>query len=181
MRTAGRTVLLDRDGVLNVDRPDYVLAPDQLQLERGAAEGVAHLTRLGCRLLVVTNQQAVAKGLISRAGLDALNAEIVRRLAAAGGRIDGIYLCPHAAAAGCACRKPKPGLILQAQAEHGFDPAATWFVGDAERDVAAARAAGCRPALVRTGKGAASAAALPEVPAFADLAAFARHLAEESA
>jgi D-glycero-D-manno-heptose 1,7-bisphosphate phosphatase len=167
-----RTVLLDRDGVLNVDRPDYVLSIDQLQLERGAAAGVAALTAAGFRLLVITNQACVGKGLITQAQLDAIHAEMISRLAATGGRIDGLYLCPHRDGEGCRCRKPLPGLIEQAQREHGFDPADTWLVGDAGRDLEAAHAAGCRAALVRTGKGSRTVA--PQgVPVFDDLPAFA--------
>jgi D-glycero-D-manno-heptose 1,7-bisphosphate phosphatase len=162
-----RTVLLDRDGVLNVDRPDYVLGIHQLIIERGAAAGVAALAALGCRLLVITNQASVAKGLISRADLDALNAEINRRT---GGHISEFFVCPHFSHDGCDCRKPKPGLILQAQAKYGFDPAETWMVGDAERDAQAALAAGCQAALLRTGKGATPP---PGVPQFDDLPAFA--------
>ena len=170
-----RTVLLDRDGVLNVDRPDYVLSIDQLQLERGAAVGVAALTAAGFRLLIITNQACVGKGLITRAQLDAIHAELIARLTAAGGRIDGLYLCPHRDGEGCRCRKPLPGLIEQAQREHAFDPADTFLVGDAGRDLEAAHAAGCQAALVRTGKGARTVA--PEgVPVFDDLPAFAAWL-----
>ena len=173
---AGPVVLLDRDGVLNVDRPAGVHGLDELALEAGAAEGVALLARAGFTCLVVTNQALVGRGELSAAGLEAIHAELARRVAAGGGRIAAWYACTHRAEDGCACRKPLPGLLERAQREWGFAPARTWFVGDAERDVAAARAAGCRPALVATGKGAASARALPEVPLFPDLPAFARAL-----
>ncbi|MEK7415972.1 MAG: HAD-IIIA family hydrolase [Planctomycetota bacterium] len=175
-----RTVLLDRDGVLNVDRPNYVLSLDQLELEANAAAGVAALTSHGCRLLVITNQACVAKGLISREDLERLHAELVRRLAAQGGRIERIYLCPHGSEVGCACRKPKPGLINQARADFGFAPADTWMVGDAERDLQAAQAAGCLAALVKTGKGGKQAVP-PGVPVFADLLAFAQWYATSEA
>lgn len=172
-----RAVLLDRDGVLNVDRLDSVLSIDELAVERGAAAGVAALNALGLRVLVLTNQGCVGRGQLSRAGLDAIHAELARRIAAAGGRLDGFYVCPHRADEGCRCRKPLPGLIEQARADHGFDPAATWFVGDMERDIAAARAGGCRPALVRTGKGA-RVVPPPDVPQFDDLAGFAAWLGQ---
>ena len=173
---AGPVVLLDRDGVLNVDRPTGVRSLAELELEAGAAEGVALLARAGVTCLVVTNQALVGRGELSAAGLETINAELARRIAAGGGRISAWYVCTHRAEDACACRKPLPGLLQRAQRDWGFAPARTWFVGDAARDVAAARAAGCRPALVATGKGADSARALPDVPLFADLPAFARAL-----
>jgi len=163
-------VLLDRDGVLNVDRPRGVLALDQLAIERGAPAAVARLTAAGYRVLVVTNQACIGRGEVEREEVERIHAAIQRSVAEVGGRIDGWYLCPHRAEAGCTCRKPAPGLIEQARADWGFDPTATWLVGDAVRDVDAALAAGCRPLIVETGKGRQSAAERPEVPAVADLA-----------
>ena len=94
-------------------------------------------------------------------------------LAKFGGSIDAIFMCPHGPDDGCACRKPGTLLLEQAHADWGFDPATTWFVVDATRDVEAALAFGCRPALVRTGKGAAAVAEYPDLPVYDDLAAFA--------
>ena len=164
-------ILLDRDGVLNTDRTDSVRGVADLQIEAGAAEGCRLLHGAGYPLVVISNQSAVGRGWMSAADLDAVNAELNRRL---GGVITAWYVCPHGPDDGCRCRKPDTGLLEQAQAEFGFDPATTWFVVDADRDVEAATRFGCRPALVRTGKGAAAIAAHPEVPAFADLADFAR-------
>lgn len=164
-----RAVILDRDGTINVDRPHYVLSLAELELLPGVPAAIARLTQAGYRVLVASVQQCVGKGLLAPAGLERIHAAIADAVARAGGRIDGWYVCPHLDADGCACRKPKPGLVLQAQTAWGFDPAATWAIGDAERDLGMARAAGCRPALVRTGKGSATAAAHPEVPAFATL------------
>ena len=163
-------ILLDRDGVLNVDRADSVRSIADLEVEAGAAEGCRLLHDAGYPLVVISNQSAVGRGWMSSDALDAVNAELDRRL---GGVIDGWFVCPHGPADGCRCRKPNTLLLEQAQARFGFDPATTWFVVDAERDVAAAQRFGCRPALVRTGKGAAVIAAHPDVPAFTDLAAFA--------
>jgi D-glycero-D-manno-heptose 1,7-bisphosphate phosphatase len=120
---------------------------------------------------VISNQSAVGRGWMTAAELDAVNAELDRRL---GGVIDAWFVCPHGPDDGCRCRKPDTLLLEQARDAFGFDPAATWFVADAARDVVAAQRFGCRPALVRTGKGAAAIAAHPDVPAFADLADFAR-------
>ena len=169
-------VLLDRDGVLNRDLPGSVTALSALRLEAGADRAVALLSRAGYAVLVITNQAAVGRGQLSAPELTRINDQLAAWVAAAGGRLDRFYVCPHAEQEGCPCRKPKPGLIAQAQREWGFVPEQTWFVGDAERDVAAARAAGCRPALVRTGKGREAAARLPEVPCFDDLLSFASAL-----
>jgi D-glycero-D-manno-heptose 1,7-bisphosphate phosphatase len=169
-------VLLDRDGVLNRDLPGSVTALGELSLEAGADHAVALLSRAGYAVLVITNQAAVGRGQLSGPELTRINDRLAAWVAAAGGRIDRFYVCPHTEQEGCPCRKPKPGLIEQAAREWGFERATTWFVGDAERDVAAARAAGCRPALVRTGKGRAAAASHPEVPCYDDLLAFATAL-----
>lgn len=165
------TILLDRDGVLNLDRPDSVKTVEELEIERGAVEGCSLLVGAGYRLAVVTNQSAVGRGWMDRSTLDAVNAELDRRL---GGVIDAWYICDHAPDAGCRCRKPDTLLLERAQADLAFEPAHTWLVADADRDIEAALRFGCRPAIVRTGKGEATAAAHPTLPAFADLSDFAR-------
>jgi len=163
-------ILLDRDGVLNVDRADSVKVLSELEIERGAVEGCARLHAAGHRLAVVTNQSAVGRGLTDRATVDAVNIELDHRL---GEVIDAWYVCDHAPEAGCACRKPGTLLLEQARDDLGFAPADTWFVVDADRDVVAAQRFGCRPAIVRTGKGALTASRFPDVPSFDDLADFA--------
>lgn len=168
------TLLLDRDGVLNRDRHDYVRTLDQLAILPGIPEAVAALNRAGVRLLVVTNQGCIAKGLLDEAGLARIHHHIGQILATAGGHIDAFYHCPHHNGDGCTCRKPAPGMILQAQREWGFDPARTWMVGDTERDMLAARAAGCRGALVLSGHGDLALANALAVPVFQDLADFTR-------
>ena len=164
-------ILLDRDGVLNVDRVNSVRTLADLEVETGAIEGCRLLHEAGYPLVVISNQSAVGRGWMTAETLDAVNAELDRRL---GGVIDAWFVCPHGPDAGCRCRKPDTLLLEEARDRFGFDPAATWFVVDAERDVAAAQRFGCRPALLRTGKGAAAIAAHPDVPAFDDLADFAR-------
>ncbi len=167
-------ILLDRDGVLNVDRTDSVRGVADLEVEAGAVAGCQRLRAAGHRLVVITNQSAVGRGFMDHSTLSAVNEELDRRL---GHVIDRWYVCPHGPDDGCRCRKPDTLLLEQAQADLAFDPATTWFVVDADRDVEAARRFGCRAALVRTGKGAATAAAYPELPAFADLDDFARSIA----
>jgi D-glycero-D-manno-heptose 1,7-bisphosphate phosphatase len=164
-------ILLDRDGVLNIDRVNSVRSVADLEVEAGAIEGCHLLRDVGYPLVVVSNQSAVGRGWMTETDLHAVHAELNRRL---GDVIDAWFVCTHAPDDGCRCRKPGTLLLERAQDAFGFDPATTWFVVDAERDVAAAQAFGCRPALVRTGKGASAVAAHPELPAFDDLADFAR-------
>lgn len=167
-------ILLDRDGVLNVDTADSVKSLDELEIEPGAALGCEILRTAGYRLAVITNQSAVGRGHMTLATLCAVNDELDRAL---GGVIDRWYICPHAPDDGCRCRKPDTLLFEQARADLGFNPADTWFVGDAPRDLAAARRFGCRAALVLSGKGAATAASSasddPNIPTWTDLEAFA--------
>ncbi|MBF0284359.1 MAG: D-glycero-beta-D-manno-heptose 1,7-bisphosphate 7-phosphatase [Magnetococcales bacterium] len=171
-----RVILLDRDGVLNEDRPDYVQTTEQLRLLPQAMTALARLRRAGFAVLVYTNQACVGKGLVSLETLEAIHGDLRRAAEAAGGEIDDIFYCPHRDDEGCDCRKPKPGLILAAQRRWGFDLAETWAVGDAERDLRAAWSAGCRAALVRTGKGRQTAEKLPGVPTFDTLDHFVRTL-----
>ncbi|RJO70193.1 MAG: HAD family hydrolase [Myxococcales bacterium] len=139
-----RAAFIDRDGVLNVKAPphDYIKTPAVLQLPPGAAEAVARLNAAGVLAIVVTNQRGVARGLMTAADVEAVHAELRRRLSAAGARLDAIYVCPHDDADGCDCRKPKPGLIRRGMSEFGLSAENCLLVGDSASDVEAARAAG---------------------------------------
>lgn len=169
-------LLLDRDGVINKDRPDSVLAIDQFEILPGVCDALGSLTRSGYRTLVITNQACVGRKALSSHALEDIHRHLQACLAAAGGRIDEFFICTHAAEEGCFCRKPKPGLIFQAMKQWRFVAAETWFVGDARRDIEAARSAGCLAALVRTGKGEQTEAEVVGVPVFDDLPAFVNHL-----
>lgn len=147
-----KAVFLDRDGVINSDRDDYVKNVDELRIYPFAPEAVRRLTEAGWPVFVVSNQQGIAKGIISEDDLMAVEREIVRRVEEAGGKIAAFYYCRHLATAGCSCRKPQPGLILKAAEEHGIDLDASVMVGDTERDVIAGSSAGCKIVLVLTGK-----------------------------
>ena len=148
-------MFLDRDGVLNVLlRGDDVKTPAELVLLPGAAEAVRRLNALGFPVFVISNQQGVAKNVMTPADLEAVDAALRGALHkdAPGARLDGSYYCPHGASDACACRKPRPGLIEQAAREHDIDLARSFFVGDAPTDALAARAAGVgRFILVLTG------------------------------
>ncbi|MEN9352775.1 MAG: hypothetical protein RL318_100 [Fibrobacterota bacterium] len=167
-------ILLDRDGVLNEDLPGSLCRLEDLRMIPGAAQAVALLNAQGFQVLVITNQACVGRGQLSMGTLDAIHAEMERQVQVAGGRIEAWFICAHRSEEKCSCRKPLPGLLLAAQARYGFPMAETWFVGDAGRDIEASIAAGCRPALVLTGKGGKTQLEHPGIPAFADLLAFAR-------
>jgi len=170
-----RFVLFDRDGVINKDLPGSVCSVDDFELLPGAADAIAAANRKGYRVLVITNQACVGRGDLSAAELDAIHRLMLEQVAAAGGVIDAIYVCPHTDADACECRKPRPGLIEQAYEDYGFDRANTWMIGDAVRDAEAALAAGVRPALVLSGKRLAEPLAT-EVTVFDNLRAFVRQL-----
>lgn len=146
----GVTIFLDRDGTLNVEH-GYVTAPEQLELHPGAAVAVARLNEAGGRVVVITNQSAVGRGLLTEAGLDAIHTRLKELLRTAGARLDAVYVCPHHPEEGCGCRKPQPGLIMRAVAELGVDLTASYVVGDRRRDVDLGRTVGSRTVLVLTG------------------------------
>jgi D-glycero-D-manno-heptose 1,7-bisphosphate phosphatase len=149
-----RLVLLDRDGVLNEDREDFVKSPADVVMIPGSARAVARLNRAGFKIALCTNQSAVGRKIITLDRLEQINTHIRDQLAREGGHIDAIFFCPHGPWENCACRKPKPGLLLEALRRFGADPAATPMAGDGLRDLQAAKAAGCPRHLLRSGNGA---------------------------
>jgi D-glycero-D-manno-heptose 1,7-bisphosphate phosphatase len=173
-----KVVVLDRDGVINEDSDAYVKSLAEWRPIPGSLEAIARLSEAGFTLVVVSNQSGLARGLFDRATLDAIHAEMQRRVQAAGGRLAGIFFCPHAADAGCDCRKPKVGLLRQVEAELGVAVEGLPLVGDKASDLQLARRAGCQPILVRTGYGRATErrADLAGVRVFDDLAAVAEAL-----
>jgi D-glycero-D-manno-heptose 1,7-bisphosphate phosphatase len=143
-------VILDRDGVLNVKAPraQYVTRPEEWEWMPGALDALRLFAEAGWRVLIVSNQAGIARGAMTEADLADVHERMVREAVEAGGRIDDIYVCPHGWDDGCSCRKPKPGMLLAAQREHDLDLTRTTFVGDDERDVQAADAAGARSVLI---------------------------------
>lgn len=139
-----KVAFLDRDGVLNLKPPDiyYVTRMEDFRIAPGAAEGIAALGRKGYHVMVATNQRAVAKGLLSMEGLEAMHRRLEAAVAAQGGSIERFYVCPHEDGV-CDCRKPKPGLFLRAFLDYPeIDRSGSFFVGDSESDRGAAAAAG---------------------------------------
>lgn len=146
--TSIRAVFLDRDGVLIENVPTYVRDWSQVEVFPGSLAACQRLCEAGYRLVMVTNQSGVGRGIVAREAVDAVNARLLAELG-----IDVAYVCPHSPHEGCDCRKPLPGMLHRAAQEHGIDLAASWMVGDAGSDMAAAAAAGARGVMVRTGRG----------------------------
>ncbi len=147
-----RFALLDRDGTIMVDR-HYLADPAGVELLPGAIEGLRRLRALGLGLAIITNQSGLARGLMTSEQARAVQQRLRELLAAGGVTLDGIYVCPHAPEDQCACRKPAVGLVKQAAAELGFDPAAAFVIGDKASDIGLARNLGAVGILVRTGEG----------------------------
>lgn len=177
MPVRARHVILDRDGVLNVERRDggYVEAWSQWRWISGSLTALGMLSAAGVHLSIATNQAGVGRGLVTADALDAIHRRMLEEAAQAGAVIARVFVCPHLPSDGCACRKPAPGLLLEAMEATRIPAEATVVVGDDVRDVQAARAAGIVPMLVRTGKGHLSEAVLSDsaIPVFNDLQAFA--------
>ncbi len=154
-----KVVFVDRDGVLNEDRPDHVKTPDELVMIDGAAEAISRLVAAGRRVVVITNQSAIGRGLMDDDTLARIHDKLDRAVSGAGGVIDRIICCPDPPWAATGRRKPAPGMLIEALDAYGCRPEDTPFIGDQLRDLEAAAAAGCPRVLVRTGKGEATLAA----------------------
>lgn len=147
------TVFIDRDGVINANRADYVKSWDEFHFLPGSREAIARLSQAGHRIVVCTNQACVAKGIISVEAVNMIHRKMVAEIAAAGGVVEKVYYCPHAKDANCDCRKPRPGMLLQARNELGLDMTGAVFVGDSMSDIRAGLAAGIHTILVLSGLG----------------------------
>ena len=150
---AAPAIFLDRDGVVNQDRPDYVKSWEEVLFLPGAVDVLARLAGAARPIVLVTNQSPIGRGILTVEQVEDLNRRIVDEVHARGGRIDAVYYCPHHPAAGCDCRKPRPGLLQRAAGELGLDLARSYLVGDAASDVQAALAVGATPILVLSGRG----------------------------
>lgn len=174
---ADRLVILDRDGVINRDSDAYVKTLDEFIPYPSAIAAIARLSRAGYVVAVATNQSGIARGYFNVDTLAQMHAHLVALVESAGGQLSGIAYCPHGPDDGCDCRKPLPGLLYQLQRSLELPTlAGSWMVGDSLRDLQAGEAAGCRRALVRTGKGKDTEAKhhdADDTPVFDDLAAFA--------
>jgi D-glycero-D-manno-heptose 1,7-bisphosphate phosphatase len=175
-----KLVILDRDGTINHDSDAYIKSPAEFRPIGGSLEAIARLTQAGYRIVVATNQSGIARGLFDMATLISIHDLLQRSAAQVGGRIDAFFFCPHAADSSCECRKPKPGMLREIARRFNVSLADVYMVGDAQRDLEAAAAAGAKPVLVLTGKGEQTKAdgkLPPRTEVFPDLAAFAARLA----
>lgn len=154
MKELKPAIFVDRDGVINVNRDDYVKSWEEFAFLPGALDGLWALAGLPAPIVVVSNQSAIGRGLTTRALVDDIHTRMVERIRQHGGRVDGIFYCPHRPDEECQCRKPRAGLFLQAAAQLQLDLARSFFIGDAETDVLAALNIGATPLLVKTGLGA---------------------------
>ena len=148
-----KLVILDRDGVINHDSASYIKSPDEWKPIAGSLEAIALLNQAGYRVLVATNQSGIGRGLFDMATLNAIHDKMHRALGLVGGRIDGIFYCPHAQDDGCNCRKPKTGLFEEIAHRFSVSLEGVPVIGDALRDLQAAASVGAQPILVLTGKG----------------------------
>ena len=174
-----KIIVLDRDGVINLDSEQFIKKPEEWKPIPGSLEAIARLNESGWRVVIASNQSGLGRGLFDMDTLNAINEKMTKALGQVGGRIDAIFFCPHTADSTCDCRKPKPGMFLQIAERFNVDMKEVPVVGDSLRDLQAGAAVGCKPYLVLTGKGVKTQAdpALPEgTEIFPDLAAVVAHL-----
>jgi len=150
---AVKLIILDRDGVINHDSAHFIKSPDEWRPIPGSLEAIARLNHAGFRVVVATNQSGIGRGLFDMGTLNAIHEKMHKALALAGGRIDALFYCPHAADAQCECRKPNTGMLKEIGVRYGIDMTGVPCIGDSVRDLVAADAVGAQPMLVLTGKG----------------------------
>jgi D-glycero-D-manno-heptose 1,7-bisphosphate phosphatase len=175
-----KLVILDRDGVINYDSDVYIKSPEEWKPIPGSLDAIARLNQWGYRVVVVTNQSGIGRGLFEMDTLNAIHDKMIRAVAQTGGRIDAVFFCPHTNADRCGCRKPKAGMFEEIAARYNADLTDVPAVGDSLRDLLAAATVGAQPMLVLTGKGKKTRddpALPPSTLVFPDLAAAAAHIA----
>lgn len=183
MRELKKAVFIDRDGTINVEK-EYLHRPEEFEFIPGAPEAIRVLGEAGFLVVVVTNQSGVARGYYGEDDVRRLHRHMDELLARAGARVDAYYYCPHHPDSGageyrmeCGCRKPLPGMLLQAASELGIDLSESWMIGDKSVDVESGIAAGCSTALVLTGYGESDKGIVPSgTPLFDNLLAASREI-----
>lgn len=177
-----KLVILDRDGVVNIDSDQFIKHPDEWKPIPGSLEAIAQLNQAGYRVVIATNQSGVGRGLFDMVTLNAIHEKMMDALLHVGGRVEAIFFCPHAAHVGCECRKPAIGMFVEISQRYSIPLSQVPCIGDSLRDVQAAETAGAIPILVRTGKGEKTLASggLPEgTRIFNDLAEAAKTIVAE--
>ncbi|MEZ4646269.1 MAG: HAD-IIIA family hydrolase [Chloroflexota bacterium] len=147
-------IFLDRDGVIIENRANYVRSWDDVEIYPQALQALTAVAHSPYKIIIVTNQSAVGRGIISLETAHTINEQLLQIIRMGNGRVDGVFMCPHAPEAQCHCRKPQPGLLLQAAAQHNIDLSESYMIGDALSDLQAGLAAGVpNVILLRTGRG----------------------------
>lgn len=174
-----KLIILDRDGVINHDSPDFIKSPLEWLPIAGSLEAIARLNQAGYRVVVASNQSGIAREYFDMAMLNTIHQKMHALAQQAGATIDAIFFCPHAAVDNCDCRKPKPGMFYEIAQRYQISLKGVPTVGDSLRDLQAGFGSGCTPYLVLTGKGSqteATGGLPPGTMIFADLAATVQHL-----
>ena len=146
-------IILDRDGVINHDSDDFIKSPTEWEPIEGSLDAIARLNYAGYRVVVITNQSGIARGLFDVETLSRIHSKMRRMLAQVGGKIEAILFCPHGPGDECTCRKPQDGSFSELAHRLRINLAGVPAIGDSLRDIQAAQSAGATPILVRTGKG----------------------------
>jgi D-glycero-D-manno-heptose 1,7-bisphosphate phosphatase len=150
---ANKLIILDRDGVINFDSDQYIKGPDEWKPIPGSIEAISLLNHSGYKVVVATNQSGVGRGLFDMYTLNLINDKMMELVFRLGGRVDAVFFCPHTNEDNCRCRKPKTGMFEDIAKRFNTDLNGVPTVGDSLRDLQAGSAMGCKPYLVRTGKG----------------------------
>ena len=182
-----KLIILDRDGVINEDSDNYIRSVDEWIPVPGSVKAIAELSKAGYTIAIATNQSGLARGYFPESELHAMHNKMNALVEAAGGKISTILFCPHGPDDLCDCRKPKPGMVEQLLNLHNAKFNETWVVGDSLRDLQAGLSAGCKVALVKTGKGERTLKVIEEkepqlknIPLFKNLKDFSEQLLSES-
>ncbi len=153
MNSGRRAVFLDRDGVIIDNRDDYVKSWDEVEVLPGALDALARLAETDFAVVLVSNQSPIGRGILTAADVEAINERLRALVEGQGGRLDAMYYCPHTPEEGCPCRKPAPGMLIQAAADLRLSLTESYMVGDALSDVQAGQAAGATAIFVLSGLG----------------------------
>ena len=184
-KIVNKWLILDRDGVINVDSDQFIKSPDEWQPIPGSLEAIAAFNQAGYKIVIISNQSGIARGLFDLQMLESIHQKLAELLHEHGGEIERIYFCPHGPDDDCHCRKPKPGLFTTFAKDFGLSLDGIYAIGDSIRDLQAAQCAGAQAVLVRTGKGEISVKSIAEsrddeflnqVPVFDNLLSFKNHL-----
>lgn len=183
-------LILDRDGVINLDSDDYIRSLEDWVPVPGSVEAIAALAKAGYQIAIATNQSGLSRGYFTLDDLEAIHSRLGELVEEQGGSIAGVFYCPHLPDEGCDCRKPATGLLQAIEAELGETVAGCYFIGDSLKDLQAARAMACKPILVLTGKGEKTRTQLTaadvdlanpgDIPVYSDLADAARAILSQA-